>query len=287
MRKLTAVNNSRLTMAAQCLTKFRNYYLLDLVDASVPASALSYGTAVHAGLERLYEGAWDVERAVEAVREALPPGHDDLCKPEETSGAGEALLRRYAEVYADDMNSIEEVISIEGEMTGDIGLPMPFAGRVDLITKEAGKYWLWDHKTLSKYSNVADHTRKQEISWQFPLYWKLCEVNGIELAGVKLNVLRKLAVPKKWVDYNPFWREVLPITQDRVLAVLNQAQRLVAEIDFISTYPTKPVRQNPSACVSNFGVCPYLRNCMGLPLDSALFDKREEDYVDLLDGRNA
>jgi hypothetical protein len=146
-----------------CPQKFK--YVLDGLKKSKDDRSvhhLTWGQAIHAGLEAHYKGA-DWATIQKAFLDIYPVDLDDadLAK---TSKNGLEVLRRYIAFYK-GQDDVWEVMDTEHAGLIEIG-DEDHGLHIDLIARhrQTGEVYFWDHKTSQKEASVT--------------YWKTYELSG-------------------------------------------------------------------------------------------------------------
>lgn len=186
---------SYLSQLQECRRKHFYAAELGLTEAErVPV--LKAGTALHDGLETLYKTEWNLEEAEASLRASwgdyvIPQARDKsflnadhLC----------AVLRRYAEHYADEPR---EIVKTADELFGERTFVLDWdgitvGGRVDLVQETTdGQLYLVDFKTTTGWLNSWWASRKSfEIDHQLRIYTAaIQEELGVTLAGAYINAL--------------------------------------------------------------------------------------------------
>lgn len=197
--------------------------------------AMDFGTAIHAGLETLYDPQWpttasSLARAAAArsdfvrVWSEYKDGFDLAAEWDEYCDLGMKMLDNYFQFAATaDRGLICKMVEVEFEVPIKItrefrararldlpnqsftvyneqlhykNMPVYYQGRIDaLMQDEFGLLWIWDHKTAAK----LDPTEHLEMDEQTGSYcWAMQEMLGIKVHGVVYNELVKdYPVPPK------------------------------------------------------------------------------------------
>ena len=165
------------------------------------AQALRLGTAIHAGLEVLYEPTtWNVDRtsihalALLAFIKAYPaPDGDDNWEAEVALGKG-MLEAYFSWARTEDIGltplSVEQKFEVELQLTWPmLNEPTFYAGRLDAIVQDRhGDYWIMDHKTAGKFDPEEFLVMDEQVT---SYCWAMQHVLGIPIAGFIYNELRK------------------------------------------------------------------------------------------------
>lgn len=143
-----AYSNSQLQSFKNCPLQYRYQWLLKLRsrDDETSDHHLRFGSAIHAGLERLYLG-----RPLVEVKEAFLdtyPRQLDLNDKAKTRETGLIALRDYIQRWREEDRKWK-VIAIENRSDD------PWSVKPDLVVEhvEHGGTWLVDHKTTGQYLN--------------------------------------------------------------------------------------------------------------------------------------
>ena len=189
--------------------------------------AMSFGTAIHSGLEAYYHpDTWhtDAHRKLLLAKiafytkwqESRPENVEDRDEWSADADLGMAMLKGYVEEYQHEgftpthveiefevpiLCPTHLINSLPKNFYSDItpavvanhlyykGQPVMYQGRIDAIWQdEDGRYWIVDHKTAKKF----DDTEWLALDEQCGSYmWAIQQMLGIKIAGVIYNELRK------------------------------------------------------------------------------------------------
>lgn len=188
-RKLT---NSMRNKFASCHRAYKIAYL-DLVRPAVESDALSFGTAMHALLEKY----WSRQPVMEA----------DYMKArdEYTAKTLQALFEGYCLKYMDhDFEFyIPEGVEVGFEAplmnpeTGGVSKTWVLAGKIDAIAteKESGRTVIIEHKTTSQdIGPGSDYWKKIPIDGQVSGYYVGAQTLGFEAQDCVYDVIRKPSI---------------------------------------------------------------------------------------------
>jgi hypothetical protein len=173
---------------------------------------LSYGRAVHAGLEAHYT-AKNPQEAIQANLDEASGAwlaEDSLYVSAEAS----ALVKKYAE--RDPVVALgHRVEGVERQFKVSLRTPsgrrwsaIAFHGRVDLTTRDSyGNLWIWDHKT----SASALRPQWLPLNDQMGFYCWAASQGGETPVGIIYNLIRKPSIQPRKGEGVDEW-------QDRLLA---------------------------------------------------------------------
>lgn len=149
---------SSLCVAGRCPRKFYYQYGLGLRRVSA-TNAMTYGTAIHRAVEHAYDG--DIDAAMKAFQESFG---DTECDEKRNPRRAEALLRDYMRTHRAGgsfyqliepprvVQAAEELSRYELVFAIDVGIDIPFVGRIDGVGKstDTDELWAVEFKTSSR-----------------------------------------------------------------------------------------------------------------------------------------
>ena len=325
MSALPILSSSRLKDARSCQRLHRYRYGLGYRPAE-DASALRFGTLVHAGLEAWWTATVN---PLGAALEAMAGEAD----PFERAKA-EALLVGYDARWSDD-RARYEVLAVEVEFraplvnpeTGRPSQTWQLGGKLDVLVREigTGRIAIVEHKTTSEdIGRGTDYWRRLRMDGQVSIYYAGAAALGYPADLCLYDVLRKPSLrPKKAVaevklkkDGTPYANQQLADeTPDEFRARLLEAVaeapdaffargevvRLdgeVAEAVFDIWQTGQQLREaerleryprNPSACLQYGRTCAFLGVCAGEASldDPSLFKKLSTPHPELAEAASA
>lgn len=197
---LKLLTYSAMSTFMSCRKQYEYRYLRGITpDEASPA--LSFGTAMHRGLESLFTSLKDGEPQAQAIDDAvtactLEAGAqgleiDDILKCE-------VMMRKYGELYYADDARDWAVENIEMEFRlpflSPLGTPSEFfecAGKVDGIIRDRyGRLFILEHKTASRIDD--GYVARIQIDTQIMLYASAVErVLGEPVIGAVYDILVK------------------------------------------------------------------------------------------------
>jgi hypothetical protein len=195
---------SSIQMFKACRKKYQYKYVMGLVPVEKPLY-FSTGAAFHVALESHYKGQ-KPDQSISLIENYFNenmPGSDDLERFEKWDSEKRltvALFCRYLEYYqmgefwVIDTEKQFNVPIINPE-TGRAGMVFDIAGKIDLLVKVNGLYWIVEHKTAGVINSL--YKKKLTMDAQSILYIEAMGRSlNIKIQGVIYNVILK-AVPKK------------------------------------------------------------------------------------------
>lgn len=247
------INASSIEIINTCRRKAQ--YALDLgLRREDESEALTFGTAIHAALEKFYSSeSRNLDEILLAFNDAAVPLLHVPPTEKRSIDNGAKILRRYFEIYENDpwvAYVDEKGPFVEREFE------VRFAdhvlhGKVDAVLRntETGELVVCDHKTATSLSDLG---RRANPNLQFSLYvWALREmglpvsrmmVNGIQVAKTKSEFVR-IFTERNADDFAEMF--------DTILAAVET---------FEKSKLTNAWPMNPVSC-SHYGGCQYLDIC--------------------------
>lgn len=254
------VNASSVDIIQTCPRKAQ-YALLKGYRSEEESEALSFGKAIHAGLEYFYSVS-PGERSLKAMVAAFEEAGHALATVDPTDkrslSNGAKILSRYYETYENDpwVTYVDDSGPfVERSFEAKLDDTITLFGTIDCILKntETGEIVICDHKTTS---TVSDLTKRVKPNLQFSLYTfgakKLgipvsrAMVNGIQVAKTKSDLLR-IFTDRTEEDF------------EEMRQAVRHAVSLYDSAVSSNTWP-----MNTASC-SHYGGCQYLDICQMAP----------------------
>lgn len=254
------VNASSVDVIQTCPRKAQ-YALLNGYRSEEESEALTFGKAIHAGLEYFYSvnpGERSLKAMVSAFEEAGHALSSVDAGDKRSLSNGAKILSRYYETYENDpwVTYVDE----DGpfvERTFEVSLDEHITtfGTIDCILKntETGEVVVCDHKTTT---TVSDLIKRAKPNLQFSLYIFAAQklgipvtramVNGIQVAKTKSDLLR-IFTDRNADDFEEMEQS------------LRHAVRLYSTAKSSNSWP-----MNTASC-SHYGGCQYLEICQMAP----------------------
>lgn len=184
MNKLIVTNSSMHTFMS-CRQKYDFRYNKNIVSCE-KAPALSFGTAVHAGLEFWFK--YSIEEG--AINATICDGIDDaeLIKAQE-------LVKAYMNEYAFEDFEVKAVeytfeSPVRNPKTKRVAKKAIYSGKVDGIIEKDGELWILEHKTTSNADE--DYFLCKDFDDQIALYAiAIEEIVGRPVVGALYDVILK------------------------------------------------------------------------------------------------
>jgi hypothetical protein len=242
-----------------------------LLEPKLKATALIFGTAIHAGLEAWYKGQMNGDTADDrldathkAFSAAMQEGEDQYLEHEwyeNDYSRGHTMLDKYIANYGKDnfkVISVEEPVQM-ALPTGDV-----FTGTIDLKVVQDGRVLIYDHKTTGWAMDLC--IRSLAVSDQSTGYTLIHNVLHPEdpAVGLVYNVLRnnksvyefsRSLVVKSRVDQQRFMGDVTCILNEIASKMSNPESRWI---------------RNTGNCYSYNRPCQYLELCQGANFESLM-----------------
>lgn len=259
MKKITY---SMFTSWLSCRQKFDFRYNRNIVPKE-NATALSFGSAVHEGLEAWFRTG-DAELAVELAR------RDDLSEFE--NAKAKALVKAYCEHY---QNDVFKVVAVEYEFATPLTNPKTrrksktweLSGKIDGVVEKDGELFILEHKTASNAN--CDYIDRIDIDLQIAFYAiAIQELFGERVAGAIYDIIQKPLIRLKTgeeieafktrleegVTEENFIRHEVRFNQD----FLSQRHEMIWNICKEMIHGT--ICPNTTECLK-YSACPYLQLC--------------------------
>ncbi len=197
MEKLRLLTNSMRSKFAQCHRAYKIAYV-DLIRPAVDSDALSFGTQMHALLEKYWK------------RELVTENDFPIDDPYRAATL-KALFDGYCDRWIEDDFRMYETVGSEigfsaplmNPETGALSKTWQLAGKIDAIAKEkdTGRYVIVEHKTTSSdIGPGSDYWKKIPIDGQVSGYYVGASTVGYEAENCLYDVIRKPTIkPSKTV----------------------------------------------------------------------------------------
>ena len=289
-------NISRLQEFQNCEQKYAHRFVSNLAPKwdGVPRPL---GSAYHEFVGALYKGKKKAdagELARTSYWKEIPLDWKERGeKVERDVIKGQTQLEYLIAEYPWKVEPIEDVISVEKELTWEVEEGVALRFRVDLLVRQNGLLWMRDTKTTS--DDVVKVARQHRLRNQYVGYAAgVEEVLGEKLAGVMLDFAKKPRVNFKKVGAEissvskdlegracGFHREPIHKTPEQLEEFRVWFHKLRIGV-WDATYQ-KSFLKNSDHCGAYNRTCPFLDLCLrpdwGAGLKE-LYDVREADYVD-------
>ena len=288
--KILRIDNSSLEQFTTC-SRAAEYYLINGRETSAPRSALTFGGAIHKGLEVLLTKGISPESKQLAFNSMLGCFANDPVPVEEWRTPDRAIevLEQYCKFYPSEMFSVvrtpEQKAMVELPFAlplGDVLLPdnsrvyILWTGRIDGIIQWDNQYWALDHKTSSMKGPTF--WKDFELSQQMIGYtWAASQLLGQRITGVVINGLfcRK---PSKAGTPTEFERQRFAYP-DYMLQEWHQ-NTLTLVSDFLGHYSRSFFPKQTKWCCGKYGLCSYHSVCTASPTDRD-FILQSSDFKDV------
>ena len=206
-----SLSYSSISTFQACPQRYKYAYVDRLVkqDEGQAELARNWGSAVHAGLARLYKG-----EGMSAAREAFCQECPSEVGPDETVRTREnglILLEQYVQRYGQDeqWKVLEVEVKERFELNG-----VEFTVQLDLVaeSKQGAGIFLWDHKTTQKAFSPT-YWAKYEMDEQVSAYtyWvrkKYGECGGALINGMQVGSRKRMYKGEPPGFYAKFERQV-------------------------------------------------------------------------------
>jgi hypothetical protein len=274
LEKLT-LDNSILNVFALCPRKFLYRKVLNLVPLKV-SSALSFGTAFHAGLESYYSGkdpvavlkAFADAAKLEASTLALTRNEakENGMKEEHSIEFGLDLMMKYMDRYPLKNENFQIMKKVDGKSMLEVGFALhlnngTMIGKMDGVIDTPG---LMENKTTGSYIN-ADFLSQFTVHNQISLYLAaLRDLLGKTPKNCLVNVIfvKDYKKPTEKKDENLFRRVTVSRTDDQLDQTIRQLEFRINQIKNFLRIGFDAFYQNaPDACRSHFHTCEYAILC--------------------------
>lgn len=221
-------------------------------------TALSYGKAIHTGLEILYK-THDFDLAMAVVEQkyadALPVDGTDY----RTVNRATLVLEKWLDFWGHPATTSDRTVgwpdSPSVELSTNVLLPiaeLPYAVRIDRIFELDGAYYIEDHKTTSQFG--VSFYDEFELSGQMKGYARAAELLiGKPIRGVRINTI----VTRK--NNEEFDRRILYFPPG-VLDHWERTHRMWAE-RIKQSHESGVWPQAWSSCSHKYGMCTYAEVC--------------------------
>lgn len=247
------INSSSIEIINTCRRKAMYSLALNLRKED-ESEALTFGSAIHAALERFYASpSRSLDEVLDAFNKAAAPLAHVPPTEKRSIDNGAKIIRRYFEVYEKD--PWVAYVDKDGPVV-ERSFEVPFNdmilhGTVDAVLQntETGELVVCDHKTATSLSDLA---KRANPNLQFSIYvWALQQmgipvtrmmVNGIQVAKTKSDFIRIFTERGK-DDFD------------------EMHQTILSAVDYYDySLMTKQWPMNPASC-AHYGGCQYLDIC--------------------------
>lgn len=271
--KLPLLTQSELRTYRRCAREHQIAYRQGLRPAGADAAPLRFGSAVHEGLARWWQGQ-DIGECLDVL---------DGMEPYERAQAA-AMLTGYAAYW---QKPAGHVLAVEREFrcplvnpaTGHASQTFQLGGKVDAVTCLDGRVLLVEHKTSSEdITPGSPYWQRLRIDTQVPIYLQGVRSMGWEPAGCLYDVLGKPKLrPKKGESADAFYErlcdeiagnparyfqqlEIAVLARDEADAMADAwaTARAIRESELANRWP-----RNSDACVRWSRPCSYFGLCTG------------------------
>lgn len=146
------IDNTCLQCAQHCLRKYQYRHVENLVPLRVNETALTFGQAIHKGLEVLYQ-TQNLQACLTAFTELYK--ELQIFDVKRTLEGGIKILEDYYSIYFPENF---EVVQVETMVTKEILDNVEFCGKIDLIyqDKTTDELVILDHKTSSRMEYILN-----------------------------------------------------------------------------------------------------------------------------------
>ena len=225
------LSKSEVGVLRRCPRRYQYEYVLGRTPAAGPGIEAQWGTALHRGLERLYQDMQTCAHAgspyppseIPAVGAAFTPS-DDYTPPADpyARAALRSMLRAYAVAWAKDAEQFEvvavelpfdlPVLTAEGRVSRGRREGARREGRIDALVRErteqagdpvdagemfdtgpdlSGPLWIVEHKSTGKPPAEDRFYAGIDLDLQSALYFDAARELGYSPAGVLYDVIRR------------------------------------------------------------------------------------------------
>jgi hypothetical protein len=175
----------------------------------------------------------------------------------------EQALEAYERKWAHDGHEILAVehlvaMDIVGPTTGKV---YKHTARIDLITRQHGKVWVWDHKTHGAPANSRKRTGFELSGQVIGLSWWARQTYGLDFAGFIINLVR---LDTKEIKMERFKPKIAPYAQGMFPAVIEHSEEyLIWCRDRYGDDPDNwpPILQEQGPCMDRYGACEFRSMC--------------------------
>lgn len=270
-----ALDYTALSTAAECGRKFKHKYR-DRLRERTPNVPMFAGQVAHVGLDVLYTHAWDIDLAIEAMRDEWgdfkPLGKHSYL----TFGHLSIALRNYFEDRSENPTALEGAAYESAEDTFIFDWPnadgelVTVGGKPDLPCEIASQRYIVDHKLTTQWVNTYWALR-WKLGHQFRIYCAAMSnlfersydgayVNGIHMgkaaADEPTKWKKRKSSPNRLFGPYDYSRGKLEETWQWV----NTWQRTIELWDELDHWP-----QDETSC-ANYGGCEFMTLCEKSPV---------------------
>ncbi|MGD8718377.1 MAG: PD-(D/E)XK nuclease family protein [Candidatus Zixiibacteriota bacterium] len=261
---------SKIHTALSCPRKYKYRYVDGLTLKRMP-STLAFGRAIHAAIQAAY-ARQKAPMTVDEVAGSFALYFNHLDKQgiiykekeslEDLVEKGKALAAEWWRLFRDDVLAVD-ILSVESELTVDIGFGLAFRGYPDVIEERDGLLYIGDHKTVASWGESDEILAARSI--QLTAYAYLCEKKYGRLPDkLYFTVLKKTKKPQVFRYFTERTRADVDAFEDYVRDVA----RLINYCGDNGVYPDNITRD----CTW----CEFTGLCWGTENARAAFITREE-----------
>lgn len=283
------VSQSLLGTWLTCREKAKLTYQ-DLWTSQQTSNAITFGSLFHSSLEGFYKtGKYDIKTLLQKTKKETEEQRIWTIEDEENKVLNEGYLRILVPAYLEHYKEIDKGkkwFAIEKEFKNEWN-GLTFRGKYDRAYKANGETWLLDTKTKSRLDpNIQDRLGFDlQIMFYVFNYWLEFKTipTGFIYDQIKRPALRKgsqetlkhfMERVKEDVDKEYFSRIRIPMTKTILEEwVKNQFSPMIAEFNSWAK-GLVPGYRNPTACMSAWGACQFVRVC-GSKDFSGLFQRKK------------
>lgn|SRR5574343_179000 len=166
----------------------------------------------------------------------------------------------------------------------ELGVPLIFKGKLDMLATEMGRTWIVDEKTTKQISsNTGEMLRP---AGQFAGYKWLAKQEGLEVQGVKI---RKVAIQVREIKLEEFQ---IPITDfmverwyssllNKLTNIANKYKSYISGEDFVSYF----LPDYQQGCTSFNKSCPFVDGCVSANGEKFIKSEFEQIVWDAVNSR--
>lgn len=254
--------------------------------------ALSYGRAVHAGLEAHHTGGY----LRDAIKDVLDKATGTWATEEDLCVSAEAIALVVEYTKHDPVTALGHTIeSVERQFKVPLRTPsgrrwaaIEFHGKIDLTTRDPhGNLWIWDHKT----SASALRHQWLPLNDQMGFYYWAASQTGETPVGIVYDLIRKPSIqPRKGESVDEWQKRLLADIDSRpefyfqraeIVKSAKELSSIGADLwDIAHTIGTGSIHRNPGAC--QLMGCAYTDICTAdSPLIRSTGYKHERAHIEL------
>ena len=248
-------------MSTFCLCRRKYHYRMERgLVLPTPATAPSFGGAIHKGLDRLYTSKMeDVTGAVEIFKNGFVEQLD--VDDKRTHVLGEWILKNYQEVYKEQPLTAL-VVEKEFELLMP-GTQRKFIGRIDKIVDWDGTLWIMDHKTTSQLG--ATYGKSVEPNAQYTGYVWAAREMGYNVVGVIVDailVAKGLLQAASRARLTPLARFDAYRSQKQLEEWVKEREGILKDLTYSEENGHWPMDGTFNGMCTYYGECGYRRLCI-------------------------